>query len=72
MKLLTVKEVAEIIRAKPSTVYQWAETGVIPCFKLNGCLRFSEDDILAWIKNCKKESYLEYNNLADRRPRKGG
>ncbi len=71
MKLLTVKEVSEILRVKTSTIYQWAETEEIPCFKLNGCLRFSEDEILAWIKDCKKKSYLAYNTLADRRPRKG-
>lgn len=72
MRLLTVKDVSEMIQAKPATIYQWAETGVIPCFKINGLLRFSEDDILTWIKNCKKESCLGYNPLADRRPRKGG
>lgn len=52
--LLTVKEVAQMLKAKPSTVYGWAEQGIIPSFKLNGLLRFLEDDILAWIEACRK------------------
>jgi excisionase family DNA binding protein len=72
MRLLTVKEVAEILKAKSSTVYSWAEQGIIPCFKLNGLLRFSEDDIFTWIKNCKKNPVERYNISAGRRLRKGG
>ena len=44
-KLLTVKEVSEMLCAKPATVYAWAEQGMIPHLKLNGLLRFLEDDI---------------------------
>ena len=71
MKLLTVKDVAAIIQAKPSTIYAWAEQGSIPCFKLNGLLRFAEDEIKAWIRSCKSQS-VSYNYLADRRPGKEG
>ncbi len=72
MKLLTVREVSKILQTKPKTVYQWAELGQIPYLKLNGSLRFDLDDILAWIKQCKKESQSSYNMPAGRRPRKGG
>ncbi len=33
-KLLTVKEVADMLNVKPKTVYQWAELGQIPCIRL--------------------------------------
>ena len=69
MKLLTVKEVADFLKAKPSTIYSWAEQGLVPCFKLNGLLRFSESDILAWIEAFRKESGNSYN-IAGSRPRK--
>ena len=72
MKLLTVKQVAEIVGAKASTIYQWAELGQIPCIKLNGLLRFSDDEIWLWIESCKKDSNARYNNGIGRRPRKGG
>jgi excisionase family DNA binding protein len=44
MRLLTVKEVADLVKAKPSTIYQWAAQGIIASFKLNGLLRFEESD----------------------------
>ncbi len=72
MKLLTVKDIAEIIKAKPSTIYAWAEQGVIPCFKLNGLLRFSEGEVLEWIKSHCKKPVGSYNTHAGRRPGKEG
>ncbi|MEW6002540.1 MAG: helix-turn-helix domain-containing protein [Nitrospirota bacterium] len=67
MKLLDVKEIAQILNVKPSTVYQWAELGQMPCFKLNGCLRFDIDDITGWIQSCKKEAHSSYNSLTQAR-----
>jgi excisionase family DNA binding protein len=73
MKLVGVKEIAEILNVKPPTLYQWAELGQIPCVKLNGSLRFDVDDIMNWIKSCKKEVTSGYNPLTQARsPRKGG
>lgn len=50
---LTVKDVSKIIKASKSTIYQWAELGQILCFKVNGLLRFEEQEILDWLKSCK-------------------
>jgi excisionase family DNA binding protein len=72
MNILTVKDIAKLLKASPSTVYSWAEQGLIPSFKLNGLLRFSEDDITAWLKDCQKAPVGGYNTPAGRRPRKGG
>lgn len=67
MKILDVKEIAKFLNIKPSTVYQWAELGQIPCIKLNGCLRFDLEDIMNWIKSCKKESESSYIPLIQTR-----
>ena len=72
IRLLSVKELSEIINVKTSTLYQWAELGQIPCHKLNGALRFLEEDILKWIGDCKRQPVGEYNVLTGRRPRKEG
>jgi len=73
MKIVGIKEIAEFLNVKPSTLYQWAELGQIPCFKLNGSLRFDMEDIMNWIKSCKKEVASGYNPLTQARsPRKGG
>lgn len=74
MQIMTVKEVAELLRVKPKTIYQWAELGQIPCIKMNGALRFDLDDIMESIKRCKKTSSGSYNVFAQtsRCPVKGG
>jgi excisionase family DNA binding protein len=72
LNLIGVKEVSEILGAKPSTIYQWAEMGQIPSFKLNGLLRFSEEEIMNWVVTCKNTSTEGYNVPTGRRPRKGG
>jgi predicted DNA-binding transcriptional regulator AlpA len=73
MRLLTAKEVADMISVKPKTLYQWAELRQMPHIKLNGCLRFDPDAIFAWIKSCSKEPSSSYNPLIQTRgPKKGG
>ncbi|HDZ87289.1 MAG TPA: DNA-binding protein [Nitrospirae bacterium] len=69
MNLLTVKEIARILKIKLSTVYAWAEQGTIPCFKINGALRFDHDEIDRWLASCKRRSY---NEVTGKRPGKGG
>jgi excisionase family DNA binding protein len=72
MKLLTCKEVAELIRAKPSTVYAWAEQGFVPCFKINGLLRFDEADVIRWLQDHKKPGLCYNGKIQAREPGKGG
>ncbi|MHB8173960.1 MAG: helix-turn-helix domain-containing protein [Nitrospirota bacterium] len=54
MKLVSAKEIIELLGIKKSTVYLWAETGVIPFYKLNGAIRFSVEEVLEWIKSCRR------------------
>lgn len=75
MNLLDVKEIALILNVKPSTLYQWAELGQIPCIKLNGALRFDPGDIKAWIESCKRQAVSGYNPFTKSvtsSPKKGG
>jgi len=55
MKFLDVKEVSALIGAKTTTIYQWAELGQIPSYKLNGLLRFEKSEILEWLKDWKRD-----------------
>ncbi len=52
-KYIKVKDVAEILSVSPKTVYQWAELHQIPSYKINGCLRFSLDEVLEKVNSCK-------------------
>ena len=55
-RLLTAKQVSELIEVRPSTVYQWVHTGLIPYVKLGRCVRFKKDELFRWIdKNLRKE-----------------
>jgi excisionase family DNA binding protein len=72
VRILTCKQVAELLQAKLSTVYAWAEQGIVPCVKLNGLLRFDEDEILQWIKACKRPERCYTRSIQARGPKRGG
>lgn len=55
--IMTVQEVAELLRVSERTVYDWATNGQIPCGKLGTTWRFKRADVEAWIDD----------NLASRR-----
>ena len=45
---LTLKEVAELLRVKPRTVYAWVSDNRIPFERKGSLLRFRLDAVLAW------------------------
>ena len=48
--LLGVKEVCELLRVPPGTIYQLTHRGRIPHFKIANRLRFRRSEVLAWIE----------------------
>jgi excisionase family DNA binding protein len=40
---------------RPSTIYDWAAAGRLPCLRLRGRLRFLRGDVARWIE-AQKES----------------
>jgi excisionase family DNA binding protein len=55
-RLMTAKQVSELIEVKPSTVYQWVHLGFIPYVKLGKCVRFKKAELFRWIdKNFRRE-----------------
>src|SRR4030065_2806386 len=49
LEMRTVKDVAGLLRAQPSSFYAWAKEGKIPAYKINGLLRFDLSEIREWI-----------------------
>jgi excisionase family DNA binding protein len=45
---LTLKEVAELLRVKPRTVYAWVSDNRIPFKRKGSLLRFRLDAVVAW------------------------
>jgi excisionase family DNA binding protein len=48
-QILTVKEVSELLRVNPSTVYRLTKEGRIPAFKIGTDWRFRKDQMVHWI-----------------------
>jgi excisionase family DNA binding protein len=46
-RLLTARELAELLGFSPSTIVDWSERGTIPGFRIGGRLRFRESEVLA-------------------------
>lgn len=55
-RFLTLQEVADLLKIKERTIYQWAQLGKIPGFKLGNAWRFDRDDIEVWIEEQKQKS----------------
>jgi excisionase family DNA binding protein len=49
-RLVTARELAELLGFAPATIVDWAERGEVPAFKLGGRLRFRESEVLAWLE----------------------
>jgi excisionase family DNA binding protein len=53
-EVLTIKEVAALLKVGEKTVYSMAQSGELPGFKVRGQWRFSRNDIDQWIEKQKK------------------
>lgn len=51
--VLTLPEVAVLLKVAEKTVYTMAQKGQIPAFKVRGQWRFKQDDIDQWIDDQK-------------------
>ena len=49
--LMTLEELAEYLRVKKRTVYDWVKKGKIPAIKAVGQWRFKKTTIDAWLEN---------------------
>ena len=52
-EILTLSEVAQLLKVAGKTVYTMAQRGEIPAFKVRGQWRFKRDDLDAWIERRK-------------------
>lgn len=49
-RLLTVKEVAAMMRVSPMTVYRLVKAGEIPSYRIERQVRLSEDDVHEYLE----------------------
>jgi excisionase family DNA binding protein len=48
-ELLTIKEIGDLLRVHPSTIYKLTKKGKIPSFRIGSDWRFRRDTIESWI-----------------------
>lgn len=51
LRLLTVKDVAGLLKMNPNTVRKHVERGNLPHYKIGKSLRFSQNDVDDFLKN---------------------
>lgn len=47
--VMTAKEVAELLRVSPKTVYKYKDVDGLPSHKLVGAVRFYQHEVLQWM-----------------------
>jgi len=62
--LLTVKEVSELLKLHLNTIYKLVEEGRIPHMRLKGSIRFSEDEVIAWLEKGFHKSNQIYESFS--------
>lgn len=60
-KLLTIKQLSELIQISRSTLYEWTHTGFIPHYKLPKDVRFRETEIGDWLKKRQKKGRSSFS-----------
>jgi len=63
-KLLTIKQLSEMLSVPIRTIYGWTYMQFIPHYKIGRLLRFDEDEINRWPKRCYiKGQYIMKLNI---------
>lgn len=55
-EVLTIKDVAALLKVGEKTIYSMAQRGELPAFKVRGQWRFSRKDLDAWIELQKQST----------------
>ncbi|MEZ6081070.1 MAG: helix-turn-helix domain-containing protein [Pirellulaceae bacterium] len=54
--LLTIKEVAGLLKISKSLAYSLVARGLIPRYEISSCIRVHQDDLNAYLKQQRKQS----------------
>lgn len=57
-QLISAGTLAQRLGVPTVTVYSWVRRGVIPHYKVERCVRFSETEIQEWLEDKKKPAKL--------------
>jgi excisionase family DNA binding protein len=55
-RLLTARQIAELLGMKTSTIYYWVHIGFIPCHHTGRSVRFKESEVEEWWEKVAEHS----------------
>jgi len=62
-KLLTVKEVMDLLGVSRSWLYDAAARGALPCIRLGGMLRFDPEQLEQWLRQFQRSGGAAHFSL---------
>jgi excisionase family DNA binding protein len=62
-KLLTAKQLSELLQVNQSTVYKWSHMEFIPHVKMGKAVRFVESEVETWLRQRSRQGRktMRYN-----------
>jgi excisionase family DNA binding protein len=70
-RILTAREVAELLGFAPGTIVDWFEAGKLPGFRVGGRLRFRASEVDAWLETKRAGVGGEVAPVPNRSPAQG-
>jgi len=64
-KLLTPKQLSELLQVKLSTVYKWVHYGYVPHIKIGDLIRFRERKLRVWLNHREQKGRTRYKLTID-------
>ena len=58
-RLLTARELADLLGFSPATIQDWYEAGTLPGFRVGGRLRFRASEVEAWLEEQRQPTRRE-------------
>ncbi|MFC1704577.1 helix-turn-helix domain-containing protein [Candidatus Omnitrophota bacterium] len=59
-KLLTIKQLSELLEVSPRTLYEWTHAGFIPHYKFPNGVRFKLSEIEKWLQRRRRKGRSTY------------
>lgn len=69
--LMTAKELESIVHINAKTLYKYADSGQMPCFKVESNVRFHGPEIAAWLRQRRRHGRQAQNSTSSDRHRNG-
>lgn len=64
--LMTAKELESIVHINAKTLYKYADSGQMPCFKVESNVRFHGPEIAAWLRQRRRHGRGAQGGNSDR------